>query len=70
MKFTYEGISGGGRPPAGLPGGGGADPPGRTGTEGAGRLVGAGGGPRATGGGTTAFLALLGDVWDWPPPPP
>jgi hypothetical protein len=61
---TYEGISGGGRPPAGRPGGGGALPPGRPGTEGAGRLVGAGGGPRVTGGGRAAFLPLLGEVCD------
>ena len=54
-------MRGGGSPPPGLPGGGGALPPGLPGTEGAGLLVGAGGGPRDTGGGT-AFLKLPGDV--------
>ena len=63
-KSTYEGMSGGGSPPVGLLGGGGTLPPGRPGTEGAGRLVGAGGGPRLTGGGT-AFLILPGEVCGW-----
>lgn len=47
--MTYVGISGGGRaPPWGLPGGiGGAPPPGRLGTAGAGRpVLGGGGGTR------------------------
>ena len=60
-KSTYEGMSGGGRAPPGLPGGGGALPPGRPGTEGAGLAVGAGGGPRDTGGGT-ALRRLPGEV--------
>ena len=54
-------MSGGGRAPPGLPGGGGALPPGRPGTEGAGLAVGAGGGPRDTGGGT-ALRRLPGEV--------
>ena len=62
VKSTYEGIRGGGRPPPpALPGGGGALPPGRPGTVGAGLPVGAGGGPRETGGGAV-FLGLAGEV--------
>ena len=54
-------MSGGGSPPAGLPGGGGALPPGRPGTEGAGLAVGAGGGPRDAGGGI-ALRRFPGEV--------
>ena len=57
-------MSGGGSPPAGLPGGGGALPPGRPGTEGAGLAVGAGGGPRDAGGGI-ALRRFPGEVWGW-----
>jgi len=61
-----EGMSGGGSPPADLPGGGGALPPGRPGTVGAGREDGVGGGPRDTwGGGAVVFLMFPGDVCGW-----
>ena len=64
-KSTYEGMRGGGKPPPDLPGGGGALPPGRPGTVGAGREVGAGGGPRETGGGAVVFRMLAGEVCGW-----